>query len=373
MEHAAIQPKLSDYLDDAVTPEEKTAIEKHLPTCAECRQALAELGATRRHVQSLPEVEPPPWLTSKIMAQVREQAEKKRGFFQWLFYPLHIKLPMEAVGLIFLTVAAYLIVQKTQPEMKPLLTPSKEVYERAQPAGPPTAAPLESSKEREQIKRKAEELSLAGKPVAPAPKADQTSPLESSAAKPAGQPEVAQKVAAAPEPQADRRMKLKEMAPESAERSQMARKQAAAPAPPVQAAKPLEEAASREERREAERPALAGKGMAHEAQPLRFTLQVRDATAAGIKIEEAVTRLGGKIIKKESLENAQILSAEVEAKKMDELLATLGHLGEIKDKVRLAREAEGVRVITIKILPVPSIALVFLLTKSKLGLTNSLE
>jgi len=354
MEHAAIQPKLSDYLDDAVNPEEKTAIEKHLLTCAECRQALADLGATRRHVQSLAEVEPPPWLTGKIMAQVREQAGQKKGLFQRLFYPLHIKLPMEAVGLIFLTVAAYLIVEKTQPEMKPLLTPSKEVYERAQPSSPQTATPLESSKERNQIKRKAEELYLAEKPAAPVPKADQALPLESSAAKPAAQPEVARKIAAAPEAQADRRMKLKETAPEPAERAEVARKQAAAPAPPVQAAKPLEGVASREGRREAERPALAGKGLAREAQPLRFTLQARDAAAAGIKIEEAVTRLGGRIIKKESFENAQILSAEVEAKKMDDLLATLGHLGEIKDKVRLAREAEGNRLITIKILPIPA-------------------
>jgi chemotaxis protein histidine kinase CheA len=325
-------------LDDAVTPEEKAAIEKHLITCAECRQALVELAATRRHVQSLAEVEPPPWLTGKIMAQVREQAEKKRGFFQWLFYPLHIKLPMEAVGLIFLTVAAYLIVQKTQPEMKPLLTPPKEVYERAQPSSPQTAAPLESFKESKQIKKKADEHYLAEKPAAPVPKADQTSPLESSAAKPAGQPEVARKLAAAPEPQADRRMKLKETAPEPAERSEMARKQTA---PPVQVAKPLEEAASREERKEGERPAL------------RFSLEVKDVTEAGTKIGEAVTRLGGRIIKKESFENAQILSAEVDAQKVDELLATLEHLGEVKDKVLPAGKTESSRVIKINILPIP--------------------
>ena len=342
MEHAAIQPKLSDYLDDAVTPEEKAAIEKHLITCAECRQALVELAATRRHVQSLAEVEPPPWLTGKIMAQVREQAEKKRGFFQWLFYPLHIKLPMEAVGLIFLTVAAYLIVQKTQPEMKPLLTPSKEVYERAQPSSPQTATPLESSKERNQIKRKADELYLAEKPAAPVPKADQTLPLESSAAKPAAQPEGARKLAPPPESQADRKIKLKEMAPEPAERSEIAHKQAAAPAPAVQTAKPLDEATSREERREAKRPAL------------RFSLEVKDVTEAGTKIEEAVTRLGGRIIKKESFENAQILSAEVEAKKKDELLATLRNLGEVKEKVLPAKETEGNRLITIKILPIPA-------------------
>jgi hypothetical protein len=90
------------------------------------------------------------------------------------------------------------------------------------------------------------------------------------------------------------------------------------------------------------------------AQTLRFSLEVKDVTEAGTKIEEAVTRLGGKIIKKESFENAQILSAEVEAKKMDELLATLGRMGEIKDKVQLAREAEGSRVVTIKILPIPA-------------------
>jgi hypothetical protein len=137
-------------------------------------------------------------------------------------------------------------------------------------------------------------------------------------------------------------MKLKETAPEPAERSEVARKQAAAPAPPAQAAKPLEEATSREERREAKRPAL------------RFSLEVKDVTEAGTKIEEAVTRLGGRIIKKESFENAQILSAEVEAKKKDELLATLRNLGEVKEKVLPAKETEGNRLITIKILPIPA-------------------
>jgi hypothetical protein len=149
-------------------------------------------------------------------------------------------------------------------------------------------------------------------------------------------------------------MKLKEMAAEPTERSEVARKQAAAPATPMQAARPLDEAASREERRDAERPALAGKGLVGKAQTLRFSLEVKDVTEAGTKIEEAVTRLGGKIIKKESFENAQILSAEVEAKRIDELLATLGNLGEIKDKARLAREEEGSRVVTIKILPIPA-------------------
>lgn len=353
MEHAAIQLKLSDYLDHAVTPEEKAAIEGHLAACPECRKALAELAATRRHVQSLAEVDPPPWLTGKIMARVREQAEQKRGFFRRLFYPLHIKLPVEAMGLIFLTVTAYLIFRNIQPEMKPLVTPSKEIYERAQPASPQTATPLESSEEKKQIRQKAEQPSMAEKSLAPAPRADMTMPLESSAAKPAAQAEMAAKEVAAPEPQPDRKMKLAEMAAKPGERSEMVRKQTAMAAPAAHATRPLEEAAPGQERRAAEPPTLTAKKFALDAQPLQLTLSAKDAPAVGIRIEEAVGQLGGKIIKREAFENTQLLFVQVDVKKVDELLATLEHLGEVTEKVLPAKEAEGSRVITIRIVPIP--------------------
>ena len=353
MEHAAIQSKLSDYLDDAVTPEEKAAIEEHFAVCPECQKALAELRATRRHVQSLAEVDPPPWLTGKIMAQVREQVDQKRGLFRRLFYPLHIKLPMEAMGLIFLTVTAYLIVRNIQPEITPLPAPSKEVYDRAQPASPQTAAPLKSSEEKLQIRRRAEKRSMVERPPTPAPRVEGTLSLKSSVAKPAARPEVAPKETAAPEPEADRKVKLEEMAAKPAERSAMARKQIAMPAPAAQVTRPLEEAVPRQERRAVEPLALTAKKFALDAQPPQLTLHAQDAAAAGIKIEEAVSRLGGKIVKKESFENTQLLFAQVDVKKVDELLVTMEHLGEIKEKILPAKEAEGSRVITIRIVPIP--------------------
>jgi hypothetical protein len=352
MEHAAIQLKLSEYLDHAVTPEEKAAIEGHLGACPECRKALAELAATRRHVQSLAEVDPPPWLTGKIMARVGEQAEQKSGFLRRLFYPLHIKLPVEAMGLIFLTVTAYLIFRNIQPEIKPLVTPSEEIYERAQPASPQRAAPLESSAEKKGIRQKAEQPSMADKPVAPAPGADMTMPMESSAAKPAPQAEMAAREAGAPEPQPGRKMKLEEMAAKPGERSEVVRKQAAMAAPTAHATRPLEEAAPEQERRVAEPPTLTAKQLALEAQPLQLTLSAKDAPAVGSRIEEAVGQLGGKIIKRESLENAQLLFVQVDVKKVEELLATLEHLGEVIEKLLPAKEAEGSRVITIKIVPI---------------------
>ena len=353
MEHAAMQSKLSDYLDDAVTAEEKAAIEEHFAVCPECHRALAELRATRRHVQSLAKVDPPPWLTGKIMAQVQEQVEERKGLFRRLFYPLHIKLPMEAMGLIFLTVTAYLIVRTIQPEITPLPAPSKEVYERAQPATPQTATPLKSSEEKQQTRRKAEKRSMAERAPTPAPRAEGTLSLESSGAKPAAQPEVTPKETNAPEPEADRKANLEEMAVKPAERSEMARKQIAMPAPAAQATRPLEEAAPRQERRAVEPLALTAKKSALEAQAPQITLHAKDAAAAAIKIEEAVSRLGGKIVKKESFENTQLLFVQVDAKKLNELLVTLDHLGEVKEKILPAKEAEGSRVITIRIVPLP--------------------
>ena len=353
MEHAAIQSKLSDYLDDAVTSEEKAAIEEHFAMCPECHKALAELRATRRHVLSLAEVDPPPWLTGKIMAQVREQADEKKGLFRRLFYPLHIKLPMEAMGLIFLAVTAYLIVRTVQPEITPLPAPSKEVYERAQPATPQTATPLKSSEEKQQIRRRAEKRSMVERAPTPAPRAEGTLSLESSGAKPAAQPEVTPKETNAPEPEADRKANLEEMAVKPAERSEMAQKQIAMPAPAAQATRPLEEAAPRQERRAVEPLALTAKKSALDAQPPQLTLHAKDAAAAGTKIEEAVSRLGGKIVKKESFENTQLLFAQVDVKKVNELLVTLEHLGEVKEKVLPGKEAEGSGVITIRIVPIP--------------------
>jgi hypothetical protein len=261
-------------------------------------------------------------------------------------------VPMEALGLIFLTVTAYLIVRNTQPGLEPHATPSKEVYERAQTATPQRASPPESSEEKQQIRRRAEERSVVEKSVTPAPRVDKTMPLEGPAAKPAAQPGVAPKETAAPELQAARKMKPEEMPTKPVGRSEMAREQAATPAPAAQATRPLEESAPSQERKEAEPSTLTAKRFALEAQPLQLTLHARDAAAASIKIEEAVAQLGGKIIKKESLENTQLLFVQVDAKRVDGLLATLEHLGEVKEKRPPAREAEGDRPIMIKIVPI---------------------
>ena len=118
MKHGAIRHKLSDYIDESITLEERAAIEEHLKTCTECSDALRELRKTIEHIQKLEEVESPAWMTQKIMAKVREDQEAKRSFWQRVLVPIFTKFPVQALAIIFLTVTAYYIFQSINPAGK---------------------------------------------------------------------------------------------------------------------------------------------------------------------------------------------------------------------------------------------------------------
>src|SRR5574341_850377 len=126
MNHHDIRHKLSEYIDNSVTPEERAAIEQHLITCTECSDALRELRKTVEHIKTIEEVEPPSWMTPKIMATVRAEAEK-RSLFHRLFYPLSVKLPIQAVAVLFLAVTAFYIYQNIQPAPTPFEAPIEKI------------------------------------------------------------------------------------------------------------------------------------------------------------------------------------------------------------------------------------------------------
>ncbi len=118
MDHNDIRHKLSEFIDGAITPSEKAGIEQHLKTCSECADALAELRKTIEHIHAIEEVESPAWMTQKIMAKVRTEAEEKKGLFHRLFYPLAVKLPIQTVAVLFLAVTAFYIYQGINPTAK---------------------------------------------------------------------------------------------------------------------------------------------------------------------------------------------------------------------------------------------------------------
>jgi len=118
MDHNEIRHKLSEFIDGVITPHEKTDIEKHLKTCTECSDALRELRKTIEHIHAIEEVDAPAWMTQKIMAKVRTEAEEKKGLWQRVFAPFFMKFPVQAVAVLFLAVTAYYIYDSINPAQK---------------------------------------------------------------------------------------------------------------------------------------------------------------------------------------------------------------------------------------------------------------
>jgi len=103
-----------------MTTEEKQLIEEHLSTCDPCNLDLSELTKTQETLRNLEKVEPPPWFTQKIMNRVREEAEPRKGLLQRLFFPLHIKIPAEALATCLVAILALFVYKNTEPVIKAL-------------------------------------------------------------------------------------------------------------------------------------------------------------------------------------------------------------------------------------------------------------
>jgi hypothetical protein len=124
---ARCREQLSAYLDGLMTVEEKGLIEEHLSRCQHCSLVFAELKKTQETLRNLEEVEPPPWFTQKTMNRIREEAESRKGLFQKLFYPLRIKIPMEALATCLIVVLALFVYKNTEPEIKVIHQPHETV------------------------------------------------------------------------------------------------------------------------------------------------------------------------------------------------------------------------------------------------------
>jgi len=116
MKHRDVRNKLSAYIDGEVSGTERLAIESHLQQCSTCSEALEELQRTILQVKSLEEQDPPEWLTRRIMTRVREEAEEPEPFWRKLFFPLHVKLPLEAIAMAFLVVTGAYLYRNIQPD-----------------------------------------------------------------------------------------------------------------------------------------------------------------------------------------------------------------------------------------------------------------
>jgi hypothetical protein len=346
MDHNDIRHMLSEYIDDAVSPGDRAAIEEHLKTCEKCTNALKELRQTVAVIRSVEEIDPPAWMTQKIMAKVRTEAGSK-SWFQRLFFPLAVKLPLEAIGALFIAVTAVFIYQNMQPSAK-MKAPTQQAVEQA-PAQEPaviakneetlSAAPARRAKEMPQspgynaldMKQEYEKPApptLQDRAAAPAP------PLAKPAEQPA--PLVQSETKQSFKAESEGRMNLlsKEAAPARGMMQERMASSGAAPETNVKAKKSARAAAF------ADAPA-ADKAVR------AIIVQVNDIEAAAKEAEKAIAQVNGAIIKRESPGEKRVFFLTIKTQRVSEFKNSLKVLGEIKElpgEVGIQKEQMELRV-----------------------------
>ena len=111
--------QLSEFLDRTLDSDYLRNVREHLAGCPRCSEELAGLAECRRLVSSLPLVEPPVGLISRVMADVREAAHRP-GILERLFPPVRLKMPLQAAALVLIGILSVYLYQKEDTSNLPL-------------------------------------------------------------------------------------------------------------------------------------------------------------------------------------------------------------------------------------------------------------
>ena len=309
--HEELRSMLPAMAGGDLSKTELALLEQHLAGCRDCRTELAQLQLVVQAMRETPELEPPPWLATRIMARVQEEAIVQKSWFARLFLPLQIKLPLEALALVMICATAWYVMQDVErSQQRPQAPPAAEA---------PAAAPA-----READRVSEAQAPRATVPVAPpslaAPKAE--SPPSAAPVRPEAQRTQAAPAFAPPPRQVPEPV-------EQMERSKSASESVPAPS-----------AASREQRAGSPSPmadrAMAAKRKAESSgsglgvtgmQPLRLRLVVDDQTTISETLEVTVQRMGGTILESRT-GSAKVRIPEDRLPELVEQLARLGRITE---------------------------------------------
>jgi hypothetical protein len=304
-----IQEQLSAYLEDTLSPAERGIIDDHLRSCPECRKSLADLEMTISSIKGLDEIIPPPWLTQKVMTRVKAEAERKnRSLLQKLFYPLYIKLPIEAAGIFLVAITALYVFKSIEPELKTVIAPSEETLSEYAPKG-------KARKPSPKVERQSQS------PGIPLSKKDKP-PTESHSL-----PESGQRPAPMSEQfMYDKGASVKEKRTKVQEVPEKKMPQKSAPAPAEMSAPDglkLEGA-----------PRAAGKtaSVLSEKEDISLSFKVNDIDSAKKELEEVLTDVGGKVVREEPASDALVIIGELGSDKLLPFIQKLKALGYLNER-----------------------------------------
>jgi hypothetical protein len=315
MKCANIREKVSEYIDGTISPEEIILIEGHLESCQECKQYFADMRKTVEHVRNLEEIEPPAWLTPKVMAKIRSEVVPKKGIVQRLFSPLYIKLPLQAAVAVLLAVTTLYVYKTMQPELKLANMPSEERR--------PLALPQEKERTPNLTKNKA----------VPPQTGQQSIPMKGLESR----REKSEEISGETKPEEQSRLFHTE--------------KALAPVVTQNEAIPSAGAVAKDSQEtDAFSRSLKAKAPAPKKEEhVRFIVRVNNIEAAGNKVVEAVLQCGGKIISTTSFDDKRMLVAELNAKSLNELIERIRPAGEVQEQQAESESLQGTLRIVIEI------------------------
>ena len=132
--HEELRSMLPAMAGGDLSKTDQALLEHHLAECPTCRSELSQLQAVVAAVRSTPELEPPPWLATRIMARVREEQASHRSWFSRLFLPLQVKLPLEALALVMICATAWYVMQDVNRSQQRFQAPPAAEAPAAAPA-----------------------------------------------------------------------------------------------------------------------------------------------------------------------------------------------------------------------------------------------
>ena len=92
MTHLEVENLASDYLEGLLEPALKAQVEAHLLACPSCRDRVEDVRVAMDLCRSVPDLEPAPWLVSKIMlatvgARKSTLSDRLEAFFRPVLQP----------------------------------------------------------------------------------------------------------------------------------------------------------------------------------------------------------------------------------------------------------------------------------------------
>jgi hypothetical protein len=362
-----IREKLSAMTDGMLTPDEIRAVEEHIANCSTCATALEDMRKVVGHLQTLEQVEPPPWMTQKVMAKVRslDTVQEKKGFFSWLFQPSTIKVPLGALATVVLAVTAYFIFEGIISDMpirktEPVTESRQQTAVESVPADLPekSAAPARSPEKTVASQQAAEKKPVPGtappqrRSVVDGDKKDRAEnrlwkeeePIKSRAEAPAPAPKREYKTAPSVAPPALSAAKE----PESRQTEALSMSKRAGTAG-ISSQDQYDKAGSAPVEYAPRKAKKAAKAFAQQKSMVYFHVEADDPSVAAARIITVMKEFRGSNIRKEIATNKTLVKCGISAVLLDRFFDRLKKAAHVREKKVPAFASDDSVLITVEI------------------------